>query len=47
LPELEGQVLKAIHNPLENNLDYIKTIVDHRIEQKMARIMYKNQDILK
>lgn len=41
LPELEWQDLKAIHNPLENNLKYLKPIVDHRIEQKVAREMYK------
>lgn len=42
LPELSWQDLKAIHNPLENNLEYLKPIVDHRIEQKAAREMYKN-----
>jgi deoxyribodipyrimidine photo-lyase len=41
LPELEGQDLKAIHNPLEFELKYLKPIVDHRVEQKIARIMYK------
>lgn len=41
LPELIGQDLKAIHNPLENDLEYLKPVVDHRIEQKVAREMYK------
>jgi deoxyribodipyrimidine photolyase len=41
LPELDGQDLKSIHNPLENNLDYIKPIVDHKVEQKVARALYK------
>lgn len=41
LPELEWIDLKAIHNPLENNLEYLKPIIDHRIEQKVARERYK------
>lgn len=45
LPELEWQDLKAIHNPLENNLEYLKPIVDHKIEQKVAREMYKSSKI--
>lgn len=41
LPELTQEDLKAIHNPLENELNYLKPIIDHRIEQKIAREMYK------
>lgn len=41
LPELHQEDLKAIHNPLEYELNYLKPIVDHRIEQKVAREMYK------
>lgn len=41
LPELEWQEIKGIHNPLENELDYLKPIVDHRVEQKRTREMYK------
>lgn len=44
LPELKNQDIKYIHNPLENSLDYIKPIVDHRIEQKIAREMYKRKE---
>lgn len=45
IPELQDQDIKAIHNPLENKLNYISTIVDHRIEQKIARDMYKKNDL--
>jgi len=41
LPELEFENIKAIHNPLEKDLDYIKTIVDHRIAQRIAKEEYK------
>lgn len=41
LPELEHENIEAIHNPLENNINYLKPIVDHREEQKIAREMYK------
>jgi deoxyribodipyrimidine photo-lyase len=41
LPELIWQDLKKVHNPLENNLEYLNPIVDHRVEQKVARAMYK------
>lgn len=40
IPELENSDLKSIHNPLENILDYYPPIVDHRIEQKIARYIY-------
>lgn len=40
IPELEKSDLKSIHNPLENKLDYYPPIVDHRIEQKIARNIY-------
>lgn len=41
IPELQFQELKAIHNPLEKDLQYIKTIVDHREEQKKTKEIYK------
>jgi len=41
IPELENQELKSIHDPLENKLWYIRTIVDHREETKIAREIYK------
>jgi deoxyribodipyrimidine photo-lyase len=41
LPELAKFSPKEIHNPLENKLDYARTIVDHRIETKRAREIYK------
>jgi deoxyribodipyrimidine photo-lyase len=44
LPELHQEDLKAIHNPLEYELNYLKPIVDHRIEQKITREMYKRKD---
>jgi hypothetical protein len=36
--------IKAIHNPLEIPLTYCKPIVDHRIETRVAREIYKNPD---
>ena len=44
IPELKGHNIKAIHNPLELELNYIKPIVDHRIETRKARELYKNPD---
>ena len=44
IPELSGQPIKAVHNPLEQVLNYIPTIVDHRIETRRARELYKNPD---
>lgn len=41
IPKLETQELKCIHNPLENKLDYIVPIIDHKIAQKIARQEYK------
>lgn len=37
LPELEGEDLKGIHNPLENEIDYLAVIVDHREAQRECR----------
>lgn len=45
LPELEKEDINAIHNPIENKLNYISPIIDHRIEQKVAREMYKKNDL--
>lgn len=44
IPELTSEDIKAIHNPLENTLQYLKPIVDHKIEQKKAREMYKRPE---
>ena len=41
LPHLENFMPKQLHNPLENNLWYAKPIVDHTIETKKAREIYK------
>lgn len=41
LPELTYEEPKNIHNPLNKELSYINTIVDHKTEQKLAREMYK------
>lgn len=43
LPELRHSSLDAIHNPLEFPLDYIRPIVDHRKETKIARELYKDR----
>lgn len=45
LPELEGQPLNAIHDPLKYDLDYIKPIVDHSVMQRIAKQMYKHESI--
>ena len=44
LPEVELENIKAIHNPLEIPLSYTDPIVDHRIETRVARELYKNPD---
>jgi deoxyribodipyrimidine photo-lyase len=44
IPELTWEDIKSIHDPLENTLQYLKPIVDHRIEQKRAREMYKRPE---
>lgn len=41
IPELSENPKEAIHNPLEHSLDYINPIIDHRIETKKAREIYK------
>ena len=41
LPELEHENAEDIHNPLDSSLNYHAPIVDHRIETKIAREMYK------
>ena len=41
IEELKNEDIKEIHDPLENQLNYLKPIVDHRIEQKIAREKYK------
>jgi deoxyribodipyrimidine photolyase len=42
LPEVRLESIKAIHNPLEIPLTYREPIVDHRIETRVARELYKN-----
>lgn len=42
LPEVASEDIQDIHNPLEWNLSYLKPIVDHRIETKKARELYKS-----
>ncbi len=44
LPEVESEPLHAIHNPLESPLSYCAPVVDHRIETKVARELYKTPD---
>lgn len=44
LPEVALESIKAIHNPLEIPLTYREPIVDHRIETRVARELYKNPD---
>ena len=41
IPEIKNNDLKSIHNPLENNLNYIDLIVDHKLAQRLAREEYK------
>lgn len=41
LPELQNQDTKEIHNPENNNLDYIRIIVRHSEAQKIACEAYK------
>jgi len=41
LPVLENQKIKAIHNPMENELNYIRLIVNHKEAQREARAVYK------
>lgn len=45
LPELNNQNIKFIHNPIDNNLNYYKIIVDHKVAQKIAREEYKNSSL--
>jgi len=45
LPELNNQDIKSIHNPIDNNLNYYKIIVNHKIAQKIAREEYKKSSL--
>jgi len=38
---LLSENLAAIHNPLDNNLNYLDLIVDHKEAQRIAREEYK------
>lgn len=44
IPSLENSDIKSIHNPIDNKLDYFPIIINHKIEQKIAREMYKKKD---
>lgn len=47
LNNLENKDLDAIHNPIDNNLEYIPLIVNHKEAQKIAREEYKkSRDII-
>lgn len=41
IPELQWQDIKSIHNPIDNKLDYIPIIINHKEAQKIAREEYK------
>lgn len=41
LPQLENFTWKQLHNPLENKLWYARPIVDHTVETKKTREIYK------
>lgn len=43
LPELELEKLEHIHNPIDNILTYNDIIVDHKIAQAEARLVYKGE----
>jgi deoxyribodipyrimidine photo-lyase len=40
IPELKGQDIKAIHDPLSYDLNYCKPIVNHYENSKLAKQMY-------
>jgi len=42
LPELQGQSLAAIHDPLTHSLSYHKPILDHYANSKLAKQTYYN-----
>ena len=41
LPSLEKEDLKSIHDPIQNDLNYIGIIVNHKEAQRLAREEYK------
>jgi len=45
IPELKNEPLAAIHDPLKYKLNYIVPVVDHSIMQRIAKVMYKKEDI--
>lgn len=47
IPELAGQELVAIHDPLKYKLYYNEPIVDHYINSKLAKEIYYNQNVFK
>lgn len=44
IPSLLNETLKATHHPLDNPLVHITPIVDHKIEQKRARELYRRPE---
>lgn len=44
LKELQNEEISKIHNPIDNELNYAKIIVNHNEAQKKARIAYKKND---
>ncbi len=41
IPELINQNTKAIHDPIDNELDYTRIIVNHKEAQRETRLVYK------
>lgn len=41
IPQLENEQTIKIHNPIDNNLNYIPIIVNHNKAQRLARLAYK------
>jgi deoxyribodipyrimidine photo-lyase len=44
IPSLSSELIPSIHDPLDNDLVYIAPIVDHKIEQKRARELYRRPE---
>jgi deoxyribodipyrimidine photo-lyase len=45
LPELKNEPIKAIHDPIKKDLNYIKPIVDHYVTSKLAKKLYYKEPI--
>lgn len=46
LPEVNLENTKSIHNPLDNILSYNTPVVDHKVETKIAREIYKKSSAI-